>query len=280
MTIKDLSSAQVSALVGTRDGRSGVLYPAAGLQPWHEWLVRTLDALDADAPGLRVAADDGSDTAVYITAGVAGVGGDLLSYAGGTIELSAYDDDTAYVWLYSNAGVATIGKSTDAAGWPTTEHLKLAEVTLAGGAITGIVDRRLSALLSGAAGGVGGGAALRFTPAIETQGSTSGASRIHIQATDLEGRAITGVCYLRLRVCDEDDYADATDATIAAAGASSVVETLSATKDLVLASSAVGLFEIDLTDATAETLTLRMGPAPLGAALADYRAALDVTHSA
>lgn len=41
-----------------------------------------------------------------------------------------------------------------------------------------------------------------------------------------------------------------------------------------------GTYAIDLTDASAETVTLRIGPAPQGAGLGDFSSTLNVTHAA
>ena len=72
----------------------------------------------------------------------------VLDFAGQTSELAAYNNDTAYVWLFDNAGAAGLGIGTDAAGWPGTAHIKLAEVTLAAGVITQLLDRRLETVFS------------------------------------------------------------------------------------------------------------------------------------
>ena len=41
-----------------------------------------------------------------------------------------------------------------------------------------------------------------------------------------------------------------------------------------------GTYGLDLTDATAETVTLRIGPAPQGACFGDFSTSLDVVHAA
>lgn len=265
MAVKDLTSTEVSNLSQTRDPRGGFLYAERGRQPYYDWMVQTLSHLGFALAGwLLVRPDDSSATTVRILPGRATIDGAVRAYAGGTLSLAAQDDDTAYVYASDSGAAITITAVADATGWPLTPHIKLAEVTLVSGAITAIVDRRPEAPLT---------ADTSYTLSIETQGTTSGASRIHIDGAG-------GVDYLRVRVCDSAAYANATNATIAAAGSSSLVETLTANKDLVFKSDANGRFEFDLTDATAETVTLRIGPATLSARRADYRATLDVTHAA
>jgi len=143
MSIKDLTSTEIASLVGTRHAQTGVEYAEAGRQPWHEWIMRSIHHLSEGAEGLDVRADS---TAMYVTVtpGRAVIDDVVLVYAGATVNLSSYNNDTAYLWLYdSGGGVAAVGAGTDAAGWPTTtSHIKLAEVTLSAGAVTTIVDRR------------------------------------------------------------------------------------------------------------------------------------------
>jgi hypothetical protein len=50
------------------------------------------------------------------------------------------DNDTTYIWMTPSN---TIGSAVDGTGWPTTEHLPLAEIDVdSGGVITVIRDRR------------------------------------------------------------------------------------------------------------------------------------------
>jgi len=119
------------------------------LQPYYHWLLRALHLLAVSSLGnLRVAADDASETSVVIAPGRATILGVVLDFAGQTSELSAYNNDTAYVWLFDNASVAGLGIGTNAQGWPVASHIKLAEVTLSAGVITGILDRRLETVFS------------------------------------------------------------------------------------------------------------------------------------
>lgn len=149
MTIRDLSSDQITELVGTRHAVTGVEFPPAGLQPYHEWLVRQLHHLaESSAGNLRVVPDDTAQTTVRVMPGRASIGGVALVYGGGAIDLATYNNDTAYLWLEDDSGAASIGIATDAAGWPGSAHIKLAEVTLAAGVIVEILDRRFETMLS------------------------------------------------------------------------------------------------------------------------------------
>lgn len=110
MSIQELTSEEITALVGTRHPVVGFEYPVNGLQPYYEWLMRTLD-------------------------------------------LSSYDDATALIWLDTVEDHATVRAGVSNSGWPPYPHIKLAEVTLASGAITAILDRRSESMLSDVGGG-------------------------------------------------------------------------------------------------------------------------------
>ena len=147
MTIQELSTSEIEQRVSTRHAGTGIEYPPSGLQPYYHWLVRTLHLLaESSAAALRVAEDDTNATTVRIMPGRASIGGVALSYDGGTIDLSTYNNDTAYIWL-ENDGGAAVKVADDATGWPGGAHIKLAEVTLASGEITEIVDRRFETML-------------------------------------------------------------------------------------------------------------------------------------
>lgn len=265
-----LTSSESAALHGTTDSVTGVAYPAQ-TENWAGARAR------ADARLIEVAkatnqfrvfeVTDNAD-AVGVRAGRALIDSEICSYAGEDPAVdSLTDNDTTYIWAESDGSNGiTIDSAIDGTGWPTdVPHIKLAEVTMASGVITGIVDRRPESLMR---------AEVAYTLSINTQGDTGSASRIHIQ-----GKGSTD--FLRVRVCNDGAYADSTNATIAAAGNTSSVETHTSTKDLTLQSHTNGLFEIDLTNGTAETVTLRIGPPLLTpSAKADYSATLDVTHAA
>lgn len=149
MSIQELTPDQIDSLVGTRHPGTGIEYPPNGLQPYYAWLVRTLHLLAESSLGaLRVAEDDSSATAITIAPGRASISGVVLDFAGQTSDLAAFNNDTVYVSLLNIAGEPTIAISADAGGWPIGAHIKLAEVSLAGGVITGILDRRIETVLS------------------------------------------------------------------------------------------------------------------------------------
>lgn len=145
MAIEDLTTTQVNALVGTRHDRAGFEYPASGLQPYYNWLIRTLNHLGESTVGLRVVEIDGNADAIGVTAGAIQMGnGDVLAYAGdvdsgGAID-GLTDDDTTYVWAEISAGAISISSAIDGTGWPSKPHVKLAEVTMASGVITSITQ--------------------------------------------------------------------------------------------------------------------------------------------
>jgi hypothetical protein len=149
MPIQDLTADQIDSLVGTRHPGTGIEYPPDGLQPYYYWLIRALHLLAESSLGaLRVTEDDSSSTAIQITPGRVTVSGVVLDFTGETNDLSAFNNDTVYVWLRDNAGVPGIGINAASGGWPGISHIKLAEVTIAAGAITGILDRRLETVFS------------------------------------------------------------------------------------------------------------------------------------
>jgi len=268
MAEKQLTDSAATALAGTTDGTTGVVHPSSGADPWLAAYMRHLDQTRVIATAtnnLRVYEVDSNPDAVGVRTGRGVIGGVIYSYAGLDPAVDGLaDNDTTYLWAEDNgAGVLQVDSVIDATGWPNMPHIKLAEVTMAAGVITGIIDRRVDLLACQSA---------QLIPFIQTQGSIASASRIHIQGT-------FGTHYLRVRACNSGGYANATNATIAAAGATTLAETLTAGKDLVFKSSTTGLFEIDLTDATAETVTLRTGPATLGGPPADHTATLNVTHA-
>lgn len=148
MSIVELTREQARTRAGTRHAQTGVLYPEEGVQPYYLWLVRTLDDLASCSAGaLRVAADDASPTSVRVAPGRATLQRTPLAFAGETLELAAHNNAVAYVWLFNDAGAAAVGVGASGDGWPDTPHLPLAEVTLSGGRITSILDRRFDTML-------------------------------------------------------------------------------------------------------------------------------------
>jgi len=119
-----------------------------------------------------------------------------------------------------------------------------------------------------------------FASSIATQGDTGNPSSIEVQVQDADGNDVEQEALLRVRVCTEDALTAHATATIAAGAGTSVAETITATKDLILKSSAAGLFTITLTNGTANTADLRFGPSLVSPLFADYEPLVQVAHSA
>lgn len=148
MASLDLTSQQITDLVGDAHGITGLSYPEAGLQPYYEWLIRSLFRLaEASAGDLRVWHDADDAASVWVAPGRCSVAGQALSFAGGTIDLGTYNNSTALIWLQDNAGAAEIATADTSTGWPVGDHLKLAEAQLDTGEVTLITDRRFETLL-------------------------------------------------------------------------------------------------------------------------------------
>ncbi len=145
-----LDDTTADALAGTTDASTGLPYPGDSDDPW-------LAARNRADSHLRAMAVRGNDFRVYpikdnadalgVRAGRFAFGSTVLVYAGEDPDANVgldglTDNDTTYVWLYSVAGVATIGTGIASGGWPSVPHVKLAEVTMVAGVITLILDRR------------------------------------------------------------------------------------------------------------------------------------------
>jgi hypothetical protein len=149
MPIQELTSDQIDSLVGTRHPSAGMEYPPNGLQPYYYWLIRALHLLaESSLCAFRVAADDSSGTSIQIAPGRATISGVVLDFLGETNDLSAFNNDTAYVWLRDTAGAPGIGINSDSGGWPVIPHIKLAEVTIVAGVISNVIDRRSETVFS------------------------------------------------------------------------------------------------------------------------------------
>lgn len=82
--------------------------------------------------------------------------GEIKQYTAGAA-VNPTDNDTTYVWLTPSN---TISSAVDGTGWPTTEHLKLAEIVVdSDGVITSITDRRAMAGNVGSYNNAGGASA-------------------------------------------------------------------------------------------------------------------------
>ena len=86
---------------------------------------------------------------------------------------------------------------------------------------------------------------------------------------------------IRIRVCNEDTYDLSTNATIAPIEGN-VVKTWTSAKDLEIetGTSYIGEIRLQLTNATEETVTVRLGIPELSSLSLDYSRTINVTHSA
>ena len=148
MARTDPSSTTIDNLVGSRLAATGIDVWAIGTQPYFYPFMEMLYHLDLQsASWCHVGESDSGAMYVNIRPGRITIDATNKVYAGGDVDLSAHNNDTAYVWIYITGGAATIAFAADGTGWPSYTHIKLAEVTLASGAITSIVDRRADAIL-------------------------------------------------------------------------------------------------------------------------------------
>ena len=144
MAEKLLTDDQANALAATTDATTGMTFPTANEDPWLAAYNRQLDQVNAVAVrgnDFRVYEIADNADAIGVRPGRDLFGSTVLVYAGEEID-GLTDNDTTLVWLYNNAGTATVGTAIDATGWPTIPHRKLAEVTMVSSEITQILDRR------------------------------------------------------------------------------------------------------------------------------------------
>lgn len=148
MPTVQLTESQIQSLVDTRHPSVDLLYPPSGLQPYYLWLINSLHRLaESSASAFQVTPDDASAMSIRIAPGRAAIGSSVLVYGGETIDLAANNNQTVYVWLHDNAGQAQVQTAISGSDWPGSSHIKLAEVTLAAGTITAILDRRWETIL-------------------------------------------------------------------------------------------------------------------------------------
>lgn len=145
MNLQPLSPEQIDALVNTRHAATGIEFPPAGLQPYHQWLMRTLHQLaECSLGALRVAASAEGATTVAVAPGRASIDGTVVACAGETLDLASFNNSTALIWLGVDESDEAIVEADE--DWPAGPHLKLAEVELAAGAIASVLDRRMEAV--------------------------------------------------------------------------------------------------------------------------------------
>lgn len=106
--------------------------------------------------------------------------------------------------------------------------------------------------------------------------------RVTLQAQDVNGNPVRRIFYARVKVADDGDLdGTATNATIAAVSESStVVQTHTPTKDLSFVSvSGACEMDVDVTDASAETVTVFQGPTFFSNTGADQTQSLDLVFA-
>lgn len=142
-----LTDDEALALSGATDTVNKAVYPTVGSYDYAATVLRlmqrTLELGGAIGSQFEVGQDDASAVSIYVGAGKTVIGGEYVSYVGEVIDLSGYGNDVVYVWLADDGGGdAEVVTGTEAADWPGTAHVRLAEVTIVDGAISGIVDWR------------------------------------------------------------------------------------------------------------------------------------------
>lgn len=148
MPAQELSASQIAQLVGTNHPTTGTTYPPPGTLPWYNWLMRTVHRLSsASAGALAVYPDADAASSVFVAPGRCSIDGVALDYPGGTLDLTTFNNATALVYLEDLGGTPAVAAATTLDGWPATAHLKLAEASLATGAVVSIVDRRFETFL-------------------------------------------------------------------------------------------------------------------------------------
>lgn len=153
MSEKLLTDDEALALSGTTDAATGLVHTTVG-QFNHAADRKRVDdqvrRVALLANNLRVYEVEGNADAIGVRPGRCQLAGVAYSYAGLDPAVdSLANNDTTYIWAEDDGGGALqIDSAIDATGWPSNPHLKLAEVTLAAGVITSIVDRRADASMN------------------------------------------------------------------------------------------------------------------------------------
>jgi hypothetical protein len=280
-----LTESQATSLYGTEFAGVGVVLPNATQNNWGADRNRA-DSRLVDvamlANALRVYPVEANVDAVGVRPGRCTINGVVYSFAGTDPAVDAItNNDTTYVWGQDDGGgLLEILSAIDATGWPVTAHIKLAEVTMAAGIITLITDRRAECMLGVGADSQTALQLAAYAGAITVQGTTSSPSTVTFTLKDSLGNTIAGTNIVRVRVCNQAGYSDSTNATFSPGVNTTTLETITATKDLILQSHTDGVYTVSLTNAVAESVTLRTGPPPLSGSRADHTATLDVTHAA
>lgn len=155
-------------------------------------------------------------------------------------------------------GVQTTTVGTAGTGYTSVPTVTFAAPTLAGG-VTATGVAVLSTTTVGSITITNPGSGYTAAPAI----TITGGGGINAAAT----------CTVNTTI------ANATNATIAAGTGTQLVDTLSATKDLVFMSNAAGLFTITCTDATVETFQIRLTDHFTESTPYDTSLVVNITHA-
>jgi len=147
MTEQVLDAVSASGLSGTVDPGTDFAYPNLGQNGWgpdrHRSDARLLDMARL-SDQLRVYAVDTNADAVGVRAGRVFDGSSSIVFSGADPAVdNLANNDVTYVWLESDgAGGLRVSSAIDATGWPATQHIKLAQVTMAAGVVSQVLDRR------------------------------------------------------------------------------------------------------------------------------------------
>ncbi len=132
-------------------------------------------------------------------------------------------------------------------------------------------DASLQALVSSCKG------SLRiFDMKIIVQGSHATPSRVRIQLQNSVGEDLAEQFYVRCKILPNPTT---TGAVITSVDVGTVVETLTASLDLVVQSNAQGKIEVTLIDAVVESFLFCLGPAPVCPIFGNPNGYLQVTHA-
>lgn len=96
-------------------------------------------------------------------------------------------------------------------------------------------------------------------------------SSIEIQLEDAAGNPVTDRdFFLRVQIANSNTVTNATNATVARTGDTTLITSYTSSKDLLVKSSAAGLITLTVTDAANEIVSLNIGPSLLRPLFANY----------
>lgn len=148
MAQKKLTDAEAATKYGTTD--RGLTYPAVTNNNWGPDVIRSLfRLLEMTLDDLQAYQTDANADSVGVRAGRGVIDGTNCTYAGADEAVTSLaNNDTTYVWATASSGAIAIASAIDGTGWPSVPHIKLAEVTMAAGVISALVDRRYGVALT------------------------------------------------------------------------------------------------------------------------------------